>query len=205
VSQSNGDRVFELFDDFLGSSLDATKWETSGSTQSVSSSILSLAYSGGNSVAAIKTLTWGVGYSTRFRASFTRAYYTSIGWGALSTGAAHISYYGNYSVANKFYAISDSTGAGTSKTDTYAGDTNLDGYQTWEIARYGSTNSKWWINNDYLATHSTNVVNTSLPVRFWCQQSGSTIAVDWVLVRKYTATEPVCQLNQSGLRNPEYR
>lgn len=199
VSQSNGDKVFEFFDDFLGSAL-TSQWTNPihTGTVAISASQLSLSTTNASGEEIRSSATFGTNTAIR----------TSIGWTKnYATGVYSVFGYYNGSVTVDVQNISN-TGVFLRNNDGTAASTGVTSTQTGalhvvDIIRNGSTDTQYLQDGANSASNNSHVPSTSLPVSFFViPNSGTTeyIYVGWVLVRKYTATEPVCQFNTFGLK-----
>lgn len=192
ASESSGSLVFDFFDDFPGSSLDTDKWVESG-TYSVSGSLLTL---GPSSTSILYSET-----------GFTNNY-AIVGKGTI-TGVTKYGKFGfhdssnygvvfqtNYPTTNTLCALNrnpypteSSSNLGTSYT----------GSRRWEVIRNSTTNVIYKIDGSTVATIATSVPTTR--TLYACIEGYSDqIVFDWILVRKYTATEPTLTLKQYGPR-----
>jgi len=200
VSESSGNDVFDLFDDFLGTGIDASKWDTYG-PPSVSGGIVTVAAA----AASIRSKsTWGVGYACLGAIDLQRTastgYYPLFGWSPTSNSAGTplATFQAGYPNANSHTARAYVSGA----TNTNLGGT-YSGTCIWDIARYGSTTARYSVNHGVAATHTTQVPSGALSVVI--EKAGNAGVAnalgDWVAVRKCAATEPVLTRTSSGL-NP---
>jgi PGF-CTERM protein len=196
---SDGDKVFEFFDDFEGNSLDTSKWF---GTASVSNSEVSI--SGGNDILTLDT--YGIGYAIRAKAKVTE---TSADNGAeVSFGdtvpfgdtdkdnCVYISHYNNPSYLNfdadSRVRVSSST---TSSQFTIARDS---AYHIWNIKRASSSSNKYTLDNeDKEITTNIPAIDLAGALCTYSRGGGAIkIVSDWFLVRKYASTEPTFNFSQ---------
>ncbi len=176
TDKSNGDNVFEFFDDFDGTTLDTNKWTSSGSI-TISSSKATI----GTGESRIMSLnSYGQNYALKLyaRASSpgSTSNYAYWGWGdSTNPGAAPFHLYDSQDPYNAYSYV----------TGNEYNDLSYDFSQwaSWEIVRDGNSSVKFYRNNNLDATH-TNQVNSG--TRYPGINGGNTGAqVDWVFVRKY--------------------
>lgn len=85
-SARNGDNTFLFFDDFPGSSLDTTKWDTISGSSSVSGGILSLGSgSPGSKIRTKSSFSGNIAIFSRMRGDISTPYYTQHKWWYSST------------------------------------------------------------------------------------------------------------------------
>lgn len=185
VSESNGDNTFEFFDDFLGSTLNASKWTAIGSP-TISASIMTIP-STGAAAKIVSTVTFGQNYAMRTRCK-------SAHFG--STSYMETVEFQDQGYLSSFLSYSSGTYSGkhASYTDTFEL-TSISGvtantYFILDHIRNGATSVIFKVDNANIVTHSTKVTTTTYGIRFSAQENGASVSADWVLVRKYTATEP---------------
>jgi len=170
---SNGTNTFPLFDDFLGSSIDAGKWDTSGT----------VTVSGGVVVGKISSKsTYGDNYSLRCRGKIANtaiSHYLVVWADSISIGswAAYRTVVESSVWAKEKYPTLVMTNLAASHDTSY---------HVVEIAKVSTTCyfTKDSISDGTLTscpspTTITKVVNYD-PSTTW----------DWILIRQYTATEP---------------
>lgn len=195
VSRSNGSKAFEFFDDFLGDSVDVAKWTCAGSmTYGLSSSVLTLTgVADANGVMSSNT-EFGTNYAMRSKSKFS--------------GNGGSNFYGLHTSNNtatvwdtasyKGYVINNSGG-------TYSGTTVDANWHVVDIIRNGSAGVIMKSDGTAFFSPTTYIPTVNLKVVFRQYASGYNQQHDWILVRKYTATEPTVQVLSYGNRNPEYR
>ncbi len=186
ITASNGDNTFAFFDDFSGTSINTNKWTVTGSP-SLSGGLCTLNSATPESILA-KNLYNPSTYRAETRASFVHG-----------GGVCDFSFGGTTSSAtnNLLSVTREPNMPGVYGFTTYncswggPGNTGLGsgytGYHVWGIYFTGSS-IKATIDNNVVATHTTYCV--SYGTVFLGINNSSTIYTDWVLVRKYNATEP---------------
>ncbi|MCU0652822.1 MAG: DUF2341 domain-containing protein [Candidatus Pacebacteria bacterium] len=197
TAASNGDNTFLLFDDFAGTSLDANKWVTAGSTYTaltVGSGYLRITATTYNArlyryIASVNTFA----YPFTVRAS-TRAGSNDI-HGGFYIGASQTTTYD----APNFTVIWN---IGTSATYTNGFTINSTSVNTTYISAGTWTNYQGNLatgasvltigENSYNNTAAISNANhyVKLAVRKWDPGRDAQYDWDWIAVRKYAATEP---------------
>jgi len=211
TSLSNGDATFLFFDDFLGTSLNTSKWTTSigsGGNVVVNNGLLNVSQGGSSGVLTkiSSTSTFGTNVVLRARYYSNIASTTSQGIGFINS----ITYSTRDSVAKAMTRTWDTSP--TQRTTTYNSayeDYATDGLTTfnvWEIVRVGTTSVKFFINGVLNNTHTSQVPTGNYPIEIVSMSWGTStpggfITVDWVLVRKYTSPEPTSSIGAEELPN----
>ncbi len=190
-SSSSGDATFDLYDDFSGTSLDASKWNNSG-TISVSSGELSL---------------YGLGW-IKSNAEFGE----NIIEEARSKAGGGVGYYIGFrnDAVTKYIHVRGSNGADpfhwdTNNGITYHGSNDLDpiapydtAYHLWKLEKNGIVSAK--IYQDGILKYN---LNQDLPSASGLKaffMGGEYVGVyyytyvDWVRIRKYASSEPTLTL-----------
>lgn len=198
VSQSNGDMVFEFFDDFTAGAIDTSKWTIVSGTPTFSNGTY-CNLTGGAELNTVRT--FGTGYILRAHARLgdvggSGNYQTiSYGWQPyFDFGKAANSEYwiGNYNGTNY-------NGSNIGTAGSYPN------YYYWDFERNG-TSTKFYCNlESSLATRtllSTNTMYVDAVARVIALAGigSGYLYTDTISLRKYTATEPACQFNTFGLR-----
>lgn len=189
TNTQNGDKVFEFFDDFSGSSLNTTKWPTTVGSPTVSSGVLVLDGTGSsNRDIVLGSYIVGTGYAVNFRhqssvagniSRFGIADAINDSWHGGPDDAIFQKYSNNY-----LYTDTHNNNSNTeNQRETY--DTNYHVYQV----RYLSTSSVKFFADSNNWEHTTNVPD-STSLKVWIQGETGTVNVDWVFVRKTAVTEP---------------
>ena len=205
VSESNGDTVFNFFDHFAGASWDTNKWTVQPNDATTFS----------NSIARIKStaVTYGgclgkTGFSTNYALEVygqidsggdvgciqPLGFASSINW-----VPTHLTVV--YTASGSINLINHNP-SDTVVVSNYT----LGVFKRWSIVRNGSTNTRYFENGVELTGSpiSTNVPTGTLYV--YTQTNRATIGfyLDWVGVRKYQSTEPVCTPAAYGVNTAFY-
>jgi hypothetical protein len=207
-SESNGDTTFDFFDDFPGSSLDTSKWDTSLGTYTVSNSILNITGTVAASFIYSKTLS-GANYASKQRMMKTIAADPN---GAYLTGFRDpIGTSNNFAV---FYSQwptgAKNNGVNGNNTGTYPNVVfnfpTANVYHNYEIKRNGATSILYSVDGAGEQSTTTYIPSKAIPSACGCDGSagGCTTYWDWVLVRKYQSTEPTCTPAESGINTAWY-
>lgn len=199
---SNGDNTFVFFDDFPGTSLNSEKWTIVSSTGiSVADSQFKVSYTSGSStygtIRSIPAL--GPNVALRIRLQ-TQTYWTHAGFGAADHSGTGSSvgwvYRTNYESAIYTGAQSSNwwlpprTGS-LSLTD---GDVISDPPSGWFTDEFAvpANAPLQWRRNDGAWTYSTryNGISSAQPLEINHFRYFGPMACDWVIIRKYSTTEP---------------
>ncbi|MCW4000976.1 MAG: DUF2341 domain-containing protein [Candidatus Bathyarchaeota archaeon] len=207
-SASSLEATFPFGDDFSGSSLDKSKWHSFGYgsiTVADGKCTLESAATDRGWIYLLGNQQFDVNYSIRFNSmvieqgdhrwthhGFATIYNDSKVWGRIDE-------YPNYITASQeatYYAWALKTRSyqNTSRTDLSNMAPAVGQYFTFEIQRNASTNAILTCNGQLEGTVSTNVSAEPMGAMFSADNTGSYLysvtAVDWVVIRKYVATEP---------------
>jgi len=190
-SGSDGDDVFELHDDFEGTSLDTAKWEEIGTGGvSVSDSECHITGNGcGGSHGhrgIIGKTAYGYGYAVEFMVKTDSIAGNSWGgWSSIDNVNSVRVIEG--STDNAYYAQTESGGI-------YAYSIALDTqYHRISISRVSSSSIKYdydYGEDPYELTNTTYIPTVDLLPQLTNWIPGVDSWVDWVIIRKYTSTEP---------------
>ncbi|MFA6897645.1 MAG: hypothetical protein WCQ96_05180, partial [Patescibacteria group bacterium] len=195
---SNDANYYLLGDDLASGRIGKSLYKRADLTGAFSDAIFSgwadMGASSANSILTLKagsiiksTGTFGLNTALRTKAAFvTYQDYIQFGYnddtGATTTNNA--SFFGYTSSIVK--AISSSM-ATTTATDLGALGT---AYHTWEVTRRSNEN-KFYEDNTLLATHTSHIVTSSLPITFAITSTDTgELDVDWTLVRNFVSPEP---------------
>jgi len=208
MSESNGDAVFDFFDDFEGTSIDTSKWErthTGGST-SVSDSVVSISASNGaweGWKAPAYQFGAGLIYESKKKFSATDNGMQIDGLSDFGT----TTFFGNDALLHNFEVYHNQVRTYNDGSATTNDMTNLeDKSEVWHIIRiiWKSTTEAVFevLNEDYsldtTITHTTNVPDANNLVPFFrgsaYSDNSCTHYWDWIRVRKYTEPEPSVSL-----------
>jgi prepilin-type N-terminal cleavage/methylation domain-containing protein len=219
TTTANGNNTFELFDDFLGSTLDTTKWDTvvlgTNSAIAVNASLLQMymerVNEGGAGIVAKNALPAG-NYSVEAR--LLRNYVRNAGEIGLLIGltdktSRDTTYYGNYSSNTAAANLYSYTGISrilqasyTSSAVNAVSPTSYAGYWARVTAKINNTEKKTYASfayngytyNDVLITNAgTTSLSALYPfIHYGEYNPGGAKAAnaDWVFVRKYQSSEP---------------
>lgn len=183
-TESNIANTFLVGDDFPGSSLDTTKWNSGGGgTLSISGSIITLTSTAGGYKYLSSKTTFGV--NTAFRARLKSDTYTvATTWGySLSDNA--VRFHADWSDWNQYV-----TETYISSYEANAIGTGYTGYRIWDIYRNSTTNVIFKIGGSTVATHTTIIPTIATGAALFAYTNGAIIYCDWMLVRKYNSSEP---------------
>ena len=179
---SSGTDTFPFFDDFPGSSLDTTtNWDLKSGSVTVSGGALSI--SSGKIHA--KTAVSGP-VILRSRAKWS----DSTQWkciGLVKSGASDAHLFHAKNTGTAMIARSNNN-VGTQQESADVGDYCDNAYHTLELAAVAADSFKYYIPDGTLAASLTYNIGTSLKIHV--EATTATLYVDWVLIRKYAATEP---------------
>ena len=182
MSVSNGDNIFELFDDFNDDSIDTSIWNIS-ETPTESNGVITLT----DAEILYSKTTFGVGYALRTRAIITTSSGTP--WFGFRDQdiTPVIEVISNLQTSGKLAGRCYETGA------SYTADLcNINEWHIFDIARL--TDKGIFHIDDGLANEvTTQVTEDSLPVEYRAY-SDNEIKGDWILIRKYVETEPTVQI-----------
>ena len=201
TSLADGTNTFVLFDHFLGTTLDTTtNWNAAGTgSNAVSGSILTITSDtgAGNGYYVSSKATYTGGYAVEMRAAQAGdATHSVFEWAGFvitagSSSLASCTYCFRLNQADTYftYAVYNAVPAGTIGNYSTAKDTN---YHRCSARRSGANPDTCVLDGD---SHTVNdAVNTAYYVTMeaYCNAAGysGVIKIDWIAVRKYTATEP---------------
>ncbi|GMX58785.1 MAG: hypothetical protein MCSN_4390 [Candidatus Microsyncoccus archaeolyticus] len=173
---SNGDNTFEFFDGFEGSSVDTNKWEGHFDHISISNSIISLTYDSNIESLPSLSLTRPLILESRFKSS-SNSYRT---WITLSNETLSTDLGFDWQLLS-----STCYSRGTNYVAIGTGYTDWNRYTT----KWTTTNVLNYINGSLVQNHSGSP-SENLEINVWAWTSGANPQLDWIAIRKYTATEP---------------
>jgi hypothetical protein len=190
---SNGDNTFDFFDDFPGTSLDGSKWgsaiayNSGTATRTVSGSVLTYASTntGGNGIPSIYSVPSTGNFTVRTKinsltvsGSNGQVRIVTANNTVLDPGATNGIYHG--SSTSMFLYVNSVSGSYT-----------LGGFASPKIFEWTiSNNGKLYEDGiQKVSLTNTNPTLTSQYLRIWVYYNDS-VALDWILVHKYVATEP---------------
>jgi predicted ribosomally synthesized peptide with SipW-like signal peptide len=189
-SASDGDATFAFFDDFPGTTLDASKWQSAGIITVAGSEVHIYCNADGQGIGVvIPDYLFGLGYSVEYRERFGETNVVHLIQGAYQL-------YDAQHHATVFSALADGTGRARTANDSVITETILGLYDTsyhrYQITRI-SGEAKYYYEGILLATHTTNVPPDDLRVQFTGDNTAD-IYLEWVFVRKYADPEPTTSI-----------
>lgn len=206
TSESNGDNVFEFFDDFDGSNLDAGKWTITQGDVSLSDSNLVLQGTSGtraflegkksllpDTVILETRAKWNqnTGYFSHF-CSFYKS-----GDGSTKGGDIY-----NSSIAGQVVCMTDNNGSYVTKS------VNISNPQDFHIYAVIWTSSKvsFFQDTTSLAQITSDIPTVeNVPIFQEGSHDSFDTYVDWIRIRKYTSTEPTNSVGSEEVVNvPSY-
>lgn len=184
----DGEAVFDFYDGFEGSDLDAEKWDASGSvTVSDSTVILD------NNDFIIGCTSYGFGYitETRSKANEQDVSFVSLRTSLDSTTTRLELISTDALLTTEFGALHYKDGLGESGDVISGWDEFQNNYYTYGIKNLAASNVVF-TQNDNSFQISTYIPSVPLypAVRVWDSSQESTLTVDWIRVRKYASNSP---------------
>lgn len=197
VSESSGADTFDFFEDF-GAALDfTTKWSGDSANLSVSGGIGTLTSPDTGTKKIYSQATFGTNTALRTRAAMaTASNEQSMEIGFESSDRANKAEVYKY-ISGSYANFKGETKTGGSTTTADSGLARDASYHIFEVRRNASTSVIAAIDT-YTATPATNIPTGSLPVMLFCYYTSATITADWILVRKFQATEPTTAIIWHG-------
>ena len=188
LSESNPDSTFLLFDDFKGSSLDATKWNSFGNAPVVSVGSITFTTTTASTVRSVKILPKP--YITEIKVDASSGQWPSMGQLNKYTfaGVGMFQQTGSNTHINSFVA------SGTSYSSYFSSDIYGGNVGVWSM--YWLTQNNFtasWLGNTITKTTSQNsdIPTDSLHSTFGLLNAGtSSMTIDWFRARKYAAITP---------------
>lgn len=201
VSESSGANTFDFFDDFSGSSLDTTKWNStlvafnSGTgTVAVSGGAITLTQTGGVSkgigLSSLSAIADNINnirikVDSRSTGSTSTAQVRIVLTAAATADPGTFGVYGNCS-EGKLY-LHNGKGIG----DPYIAETFVTSTPVIYDYQNNVENPKLYKNDLLGCTGSGNPTDPSGNyIRIWTYSTSTAISIDWIVARKYAATEP---------------
>lgn len=180
TSVSDPANTYELWDDFLGNTLDTAKWSLAAGGVTVADSIMNLA----NINTVVRSIaTYPVGRAVRANIRFSNSA-TSLGY-----GFGNASYFMRLlTTAGQFAVRSYPTGGDW--TQTMVSGLTMQ-YAVYDLAKYSAYGARYYLNNVFYddIDNGENVPG-GVPVEMVCTSNNSGLAFDWISVRKCSTTEP---------------
>ena len=191
TSESNGDNVFNFFDDFEGTSLDASKWNTDVSDGEITMSDGTVKLHGLTSSAQVKMYsaqTFGNTLVFEDKAKSAQASNVLSVFDDLSSPSNYGGYGHNENVNSDYYFVYSNDGSGEARqTSSFALDSS--GFHTFRIDRLSDDTLKFYFDGEYdLTADKKPAGNLVIYLRLF--DSTNTLEIDWIRVRKYASTEP---------------
>ena len=195
ASTANGDNTFDFFDDFTGSSLNASKWS---GTATVSNSIADVY----NNQSIASLLSFDVAHAVR-----AKVYSDHIGQSDQS-GARREALYLSGATSSlwvTFWFDAPYTVPGYWNLNGTWAFNSMVGWtaQTWKTLEGKRTASDitWTVNdaNPVVASGNYTTGDMSIVAMTGSGSTGGRVKLDWIVERKYTATEPTSVINAEEL------
>ena len=180
---SNGDDTFDFFDDFPGSSVDTAKWTVSGSPTVTGGTLI---ISPEESV--VGKTNFGVNYIVRVRMKSSAFGFASVPYfGFRATGDGAFTW---TSDPGGIFCIYTLVGASGTRV-VISSNPSIDTYYTCEISRRSTTSVLFSVSGFSSVQSTTNIPSASVPITLATTGAEApTVTYDWILIRKYAATEP---------------
>jgi hypothetical protein len=190
TATSSGVGTFPLFDDFDDGSIDTSKWTNMGGSVEAGGELTATATSLAAYGVASKTF-FGVNYAIRCRIKPTHV-----------GGTTYLESCSLYDASNDqqvtvyFCQVSSTFSQKCTNLVVSYTNANLTGvaagvYCIVDICRNSTTDVKYLVDNNPIATIATNVpTGSNHDARIEAYANGSVTIADWVFVRKYQETEP---------------
>lgn len=193
---SNGAAVFDYFNDFLTKNF--TGWTKVWGDASICSGLLCLGSTSKNCVLE-STATYGYNNIVEARMYHPNANSFQFGFRS-TTSLKRCTWY-----VDSDYNNYDETSTFNGTTGSYDNDNVNRGGTTFYIygVAYLSGSAKFYINYVLRNTISTTVPTVTLPIQFYSQVNKGYVRVDWVRIRKYSATEPTITLGKRVTNQPK--
>lgn len=194
TTTSDASNVFSFWDDFLGASLDVTKWSSFGvGSIVVADSILTLSAPAASGFTYILSLgSYGLNYAIRSKFAMCSGGADKIADnGFAAADGSHLVTFGR--VNTDWFAVSKHSGTETT-VDLTADSPTADTYYTYEVRRVSAAAAGYVRDDQLRVTITTNVPTEDLLLYMGV---ASTVAgepyqkMDWLLVRKYVSPEPM--------------
>lgn len=183
VSESNGENVFELFDDFKGNSVNTTKWTCAGNmTYSLSNSVITIDGSNYANGRMYCNNSYGVDYAWRSRSKWS------------GNGGSCFFGFHSWSQAGNAASIWDTSGY-----EGYVGNgtginSNTTADSSWhniDIIRNSNTSVIFKKDGSAYWSPTTNIPTISLTPSCRQYPIGYSQQHEFILIRKYSSTNPV--------------
>ncbi len=202
TAKSNGDSTFLLFDDFLGSTLNTTKWtypSQSGSF-SVGSGVISMNAS--SSMILYSAAAFPAPNKTEMNVTSLSGTYPCLGQAQAATTSNGVTMFSNGTMNLSSMSSGCNVYAGN-----FTNNTMTTGVGVWSLAWISSSVFKatWPGNGTYTSTSTSYTLTPTTNSSFGllCSGGGS-ISVDWIRVRKNFNTEPTFTVGAELLNTKAY-
>lgn len=202
-SDHDGEKVFEFFDDFSGTSLDTTKWEEMNSSQG------STTLNSGTATVNSNGLDWwgttDTSYSIVNKTNLGTAYTAEAKIDGIDLTGSYPRYFGlrNSSATNSkmfvFLGDSDESHISNVYRETTGGSAGYYGDNTGQIIGSAPYHNKFTTNGNTVSAYHQETLTFSRTVTDWNLTqiaftdtetgSGGTV-IDWVIARKFSSTQP---------------
>lgn len=194
TSQSNGDSTFLLFDDFLGSTLNTSKWNYPAQTGSININNGNINVSTTSSMIIFSNAAYPVPNKTEMNVVALSGTYPCMGQSLPSTINSGVTIFTNSSV---MHVAKMSTGC-NAYGGYFTNNTMVSGVGIWSLTWTSSDvyTGTWPGNGTFTNTASTGFTlgsSTNSSFGLLCSGTGS-ISVDWIRVRKNLNNEPTFTL-----------
>jgi len=199
TSASDASTVFELWDDFLGTSINTSVWNVGGSGGSVSGSILTLQHSSLSGYIESKTL-YVPNSLVEMRIAHQSGQRGPFGFRSTSTqkAAAWQGAAGSLLTDHRF-AHNGSSGDWDNDGVNRSGSV----YNIYGVAHVAA-GPRYYVNYSYRGEITTTVPGAvNLPVQIYSYYGEGYIKVDWVRVRKYSASMPAISVGRKHINQPK--
>jgi len=181
-SESDGEAVFEFFDDFEGTSLDTSKWNFDGNP-SVTDSVI--------------TITGTADEKLKSKDNYLRPiifeYYAKM------TTTDSCNYFGFFNGIDDSAFVHDSYGYfvgdahGASGWVELTRSYSLSEYRLWKIV-WTESEVKFYANDNFDISTTSYVPDDDAKVWVRIQSENAAIYIDWIRIRRYTSPEPTVTL-----------
>jgi len=189
---SSGANTFPLFDDFPGTSLGA-EWTSSG-TASVADSVCTIRGGSGTDSKIIGTTTFAQNYAMRAKIKVANAPGTTTvkeGAGFRSGGTGECSFTMPSHTSGSTYCNKHYNYDGGTANGAITGGINANVWAVWQLIRNSTTSVIFSQDDAEAVTVTDQLPDNSHPMEILAgQTTAAYIYIDWVLWRKYQATEP---------------
>jgi len=188
ASYMNGYATFPEYDDFIASSVNSTKWNTTGSITQNGDGNIRITSPGASESRLLSRIPFSV--NTSLRAYMRSAHYASTSYREV------MEWKGTYTTNANF--CNEAAGYEGRYRNSNSGGTNLTPMAGWsadtmgviEIARFaGSTNNS--VNDANSVKNTGNVYTGTQNISFTTYAASSNVTVDWAFVRNIVYPEPI--------------